>query len=465
MGDSPNVTAQQRINCYAELQQEEDRTKIALYGTPGKTLFADLGVNPSRGAWSVDTLSTPVFFTVHGNTLYSVNNAGISTSIGTINTVSGDVSMADDGTYLVLVDGTQGWYYNMVSGGALTLITDGNFTTTPTTVTWQDTYFIVTSSASNKQFQLSDNNNPAVWPAVNINFAGSGSGKLQAGIADHSVLELFGDKYTEFWQNAGSPDFPYASIPGSAQEFGLASGESLFKYDNSLAGLFKNSMGEVNVSKLAGFGLKRLSNFELEFIINQYSDVADCRGFGYMLGGHPMGQFNFPSANKSWLYDGAMNIWSELQDNSRNRDWGQKHCTFLNQRIVTDYRSGKIYKLDPAVYTNNGETLPMEVTSKHIWNDDKFIGIQQIQVDIQAGVGLATGQGSDPQMMLYVSKDGGHTFRELAWSSMGKVGEYTQRAIWRGLGAAQDWVLRLRITDPVKRVLTGASAEIVGGAF
>jgi hypothetical protein len=464
-GKSPAVTAQSRINCYAELQQEQDRSSIVLYGTPGKSLFSDLGAFPSRGVWSVDSLGTPVFFTVHQGTLYSVNNAGTATSIGTINTTSGDVSMADDGQFLVLVDGTDGWWYDMVNGGALTEITDGNFTTSPKYVTWQDTYFAVASNASNKQWQLSDNSTTSVWPAANINFAGSGAGKLQAILADHSIVELFGDKYVEFWQNAGNPDFPYANIPGSAQEFGLASPWSLFKYDNSIAGLFKNQMGEVNISRMSGFGLKRLSNFELESLINEYSDVADCRAFGYMLGGHPMAQFNFPSANKSWLYDGSMQLWSELQDADGDRDWGEKYCTFINQRIVTDRRNGKIYKLETDVYTNNGDTLPFEVTSKHIWNDDKFIGISQVQVDIQSGVGLATGQGSDPQIMLSVSKDGGNTFNNLAWAAMGKVGEYTQRVVWRSLGGARDWVLRLRITDPVKRVITGASAEIEGGPF
>jgi hypothetical protein len=464
-GKSPAITAQSRVNCYVEIQKEEDRTRIALIGTPGKSIFADLGASPSRGIWPVDTLDTPLFFTVHQGTLYSVNNAGTATAIGMINTTSGNVSMADDGTYLVLVDGTDGWWYDMVNGGALTEITDGNFTTSPRYTTWQDAKFAVASAASNKQWQFSGNATTSVWPASNINFAGSGPGKLQAILATNSIIELFGDKYTEFWQNAGLPDFPYANIPGSSQEFGLASPWSLFKYDNSIAGLFKNNMGEVNISRMSGFGLKRLSNFELENLINAYSDVANCTAFGYMLGGHPMAQFNFPTANKSWLYDGAMDTWSELQDSAGSRDWGNKYCTFLNQRLVTDYRNGKIYKLDPNVYSNNGETLPFEVTSKHIWNDDKHIGISQLQVDIQSGVGLVTGQGSDPQMMLEVSKDGGNSFNSVGWSDMGKVGQYTQRAVWRNLGSAQDWVLRLRVTDPVKRVITGASAEIEGSPF
>ncbi len=438
---------------------------MALIGTPGKTLVVDMGASPSRGIWSVDTLSTPLYFTVHQGTLYSVNNSGTSAAIGVINTSAGDVSMSDDGQFLTLVDGIEGWWYDMVNGGALTKITDGNFTTTPKYVTWQEQRFAVASNAASKQWQLSGVSTTSVWPAVNINFAGSGPGKLQAILATNSILEIFGDKYTEFWQNAGFPDFPYANIPGSSQEFGLTSPWSLFKYDNSIAGLFKNNMGESNISRMSGFGLKKLSNFELESLINAYTDIADCTAFGFNLGGHPMAQFNFPTADRTWLYDGAMDVWSQLKDANGSRDWGHKYCTFLNKRLITDYRNGRIYKLDPTVYSNNGDILPFEVTSKHIWNDDKEIGISQVQVDIQAGVGLAVGQGSDPQMMLSVSKDGGNSFNDLAWTSMGKVGEYTQRVVWRELGSARDWVLRLKVTDPVKRVVTGASAEMQGGPF
>jgi hypothetical protein len=107
----------------------------------------------------------------------------------------------------------------------------------------------------------------------------------------------------------------------------------------------------------------------------------------------------------------------------------------------------------------------MEIWSKHIWQDDKYLTIPQIQVDIESGVGLTMGQGSNPQIMLEVSKDGGQTFTAVAWASMGAIGAYTQRVIWRRLGRARDWVLKLRVTDPVKRIITGASAEIVGGAF
>jgi len=466
-GRSPAIDAQRRINCRLEPRMDQDRTAMALIGCEGLTAFCtSIGGNPSRGMWPVNTLTTPLLFTVNGNTLYSVNNAAVVSSIGTINTSSGDVSLVDDGTFLVLVDGTNGWVYNMATT-SFTKITDGNFTTTPQTVTWQDNYFIVTAK-SGRQFQLSQISpgvDPTVWPFNQINFTGSGPSQIQAGIADHSVLELFTSETTEFWQDAGNPDFPYANIPGSSQEYGLTSPWSLCKYDNSLAGLFKNKMGQSNISRMAGFRLQQLSNPDVDFLINGYKNISDAEGFGYMSDGHPILQMGFPSAGQTWEFDGLSKAWSERQDTNGNRYWAHKFANFLNRRLVSDYRNGNIYQIDNTVFTDNGSIMPMEVWSKHIWNDDKYLSIPQLQVDIESGVGLTLGQGVNPQLMLEVSKDGGQSFTAVSWSSMGAIGKYTQRVIWRRLGRARDWIIKLRITDPVKRILTGASAEIVGGTF
>lgn len=459
------ITAEGRINCYIDPRKVVDRTAFALIGRPGLSPFiTTMGVNPSRGMWAVNTLVAPLLFTVNAGTLYSINNSGTVSVIGTIGTTSGDVSMVDDGTYLMLVDGTKGYYYNMLVPAGLVLIVDGNFTTSPKTVTWQDTYFIVTSGSTN-QFQLSSNGDPSLWPAVNINFTGSAPGALQAGKAYSSILQLFGRPFSEFWQNAGSPDFPFAKIPGSAQPFGLLAPFSLAEYDNSLTGLFTNSQGARNISRMSGFNLNKLSDQDIDTILMGYSDVADGQGYSFMVGGHPIYSLHLPTVNASWMYDGLSQGWSQLQDSNGDRFWGKKFAQFLGKSLVSDYRNGNIYQIDPTVYTDNGSMIPIEITSKHIWEDDKFLGITQLQIDIESGVGLVSGQGVSPVMDLQVSKDGGATFYSVGFSSMGKIGEYTQRVIWRSLGAAQDWVLRLRVTDPVKVVITGASAEIIGGSF
>lgn len=408
-------------------------------------------------------------FVVQSSTLYSINNAGTIATIGTIGTTTGLVSMADDGKYLVLVDGANGYWYNMLTPGALTLIVDGNFTTAPKTITWQDNYFVVNAGTS-RQFQFSQISpgvDPAVWPANQIAFAQSSPGALQAVQADHSIMNVFGDVYSEFWQDTGSPDLPYSQIPGSSAEFGLVSAASLVKFDNSLCGLFRNKMGAVNVSRLHGFALQKLSDSDMDTIFSRFtpSAVGASTAFAFMVqGGHPMYVINF-GAFGTYMFDGLSNVWSELQDTNGARFWGDKFAVFQGMLYVSDYRNGNIYVIDDGVFADVGSNFGMEVISKHIWNDDKYIGISKIQVDCEEGSGLAVGQGSNPVMDLQVSKDGGNSFFSVGFSSMGKIGEYTVRTTWNSLGSARDWVLKLRSTEPIHRVITGATAEIEGWSF
>ena len=69
------------------------------------------------------------------------------------------------------------------------------------------------------------------------------------------------------------------------------------------------------------------------------------------------------------------------------------------------------------------------------------------------------GGTQDPQAMLDWSDDGGHVWSNEHWASIGRIGEYTSRALWRRLGRSRNRIYRLSITDPVKRVIIGAHLE------
>jgi hypothetical protein len=111
-------------------------------------------------------------------------------------------------------------------------------------------------------------------------------------------------------------DTAFTEIRGTATEWGLAATWSVAKFDNSIAMLVKNRMGQVMVAQLAGYLPKKISTPDLDSIINGYSTVNDASAYSYMLGGHPMYVINFPSANAmggaTWLYDSSTSIWTQL---------------------------------------------------------------------------------------------------------------------------------------------------------
>jgi hypothetical protein len=73
--------------------------------------------------------------------------------------------------------------------------------------------------------------------------------------------------------------------------------------------------------------------------------------------------------------------------------------------------------------------------------------------------------GYNPQVMLRFSDDGGHTWSNEHWKSMGAIGKFGKRTIWRRLGATmkiRDRVYEVSGTDPVRIYIMGAELAISG---
>ncbi|MFA6204452.1 MAG: packaged DNA stabilization protein [Gallionella sp.] len=447
---SSNVTSQQRVNFYLEIAADADKNTVTAYGTPGLVQHASIGASPTRGMYTLGNY----IYVVNLSKLWRVDNSGVAVEKGTLLTTTGRVSMADNGSVgdqIIIVDGTYGYIYT-VSTGAFAQIADLDFPGADT-VTFNDGYFIV-SKPDTGQFYLSGSYNGTTWDALDFATGESNPDNVISVVADHGELIVFGDVSTEFWTNTGSLDFPY-SRSGAAVEWGLAARWSVAKFDNSLIYLAKNRMGEVQVVRLNGYLPDRVSTPDMETIINKYSGISDATGFSYLLNGHPFYQINFTSANESWLYDGLSKEWSQLKSGT-GRHRAEMGTNFLLRTVVSDYENGKLYNLDSDAYTDDGEMIVAELVTKHVFNNLERYSISELQVDLESGVGLASGQGEDPQIMLQVSKDGGHTWGAERWVSMGKLGEYTKRAKWNRLGQSRNWTFKLKISDPVKRVILGA---------
>jgi hypothetical protein len=528
-GKSLAVTAQRHLNLYCEINPQGDKGTVTFYGTPGLLLFTSFGDTPVRGMLVVGDF----IYAVHRGTLWKVNNAGVKTNLGTLQTTAGRVSMtyngnqiaitdgtafyvyiigqtaqpissitnstttatlttssphlrytgetitvsgatpaAYNGTFVITVTGANTFTYTMLSnpGGNATVVgsyavtasfltISNNLVGIPIDDTFGDSYGIL--SYADGKFQITASYDFTTLDALDYATAESNPDGLVRLIYDHGELVLFGEQTTEFWSNTGGQDFPYSNQRGSTLQFGLAAKWSLVQYNDSIAGLFKNSMGQVQVMMMRGHAMAPISSQELDAVINGYATVSDATAFSYMLGGHPMFQINFPSENASWLYDASTQLWTSLESGlNGDRHRAEIHVDFLNKPRVSDYQNGNIYTLDADTYTDNGTPIASEIITKTIFaGANKRIAVHRLGIDCETGNGLATGQGSNPQIMLQVSKDSGRTWGNEQWVSMGKIGEYMRRAFWTRLGSAYFWTFKWRITDPVKRVLTFTDAE------
>lgn len=441
-----NVSAQRRLNLYLDIRPEEDGVRVVAHCTPGLTLFYNLGDTAGRGIHALGDY----LYVVHRGTLWQINNAGVATNRGSLLTTSGRVYITDDGTYLMLVDGQYGYTFNTATN-AFAQITDVDYVAA-NTVTWQDRYFIQ-DKVNSGRFYISALGDPTSWDALDFANAEANPDNLVRVMSDHSELLLFGEVTTEFWGDSGAADFPYVRLGSAVVEWGLAARESLTKFQSSVMFLGRNRMGECQVVLLDGYTPKPVGSDDFLDAINRYSTVSDATAFSYMLNGHPFYQINFPTAGKSWLYDGKTNAWSELQS-----DTGRHRCNlatlYLGKTYCTDYANGKIYKLDPTTFTDNGTSIAREIVSRHL-ESDKYLAINQLWIDMETGVGATTGQGEHPQVMLQCSNDFGHSWGPEVWRDAGPLGNYNWRVWFNRLGSDYQWTFKLRVTDPVKVAIKG----------
>ena len=85
--------------------------------------------------------------------------------------------------------------------------------------------------------------------------------------------------------------------------------------------------------------------------------------------------------------------------------------------------------------------------SPHLSDEDIILFFDAFQLDLETGVGLNSGQGSDPQLMLRWSDTRGHTWGQEHWVSAGRLGAHRWRALWRRLGRSRDRVWQVVVTD------------------
>lgn len=453
---SVNADAQQCINLFLELDPAS-RSGAALYGTPGYTTRATLAAAAIvRQSFEYDG----VCYFVSGNKFYSMDTGYTATERGTLTTSSGYVSIQTNGLVLLIVDGTDGYTYTIASATFAT-VTDVDFPAAPVSCAMLDTLFVVVDGGTQAFYVSSDG---STWDGANFASAESAPDNLLGVIADHQELILGGVDNTEVWYNSGDATFTFSRR--AVIEVGIAGAGAMCKADNSV--FFLGSDGVV--WRLNAYTPVRVSTHAIEYDIAQY-DRSDCLMWSQKQEGHVFIWCQFPTGGKTWVYDVASQKWHRRAYRNTGSGDLERHRAncyvyFNKKHLIGDYSNGKIYELSMDVYADAGDPLPAIRVCQHVPDSKKFnqtTRYNSLAISIEGGVGLVSGQGSDPQIMLKWSDDNGHTYGNEIWQDMGaQIGEYDAAPQWDRLGSVRAPTCRvfwMEITDPVKRVITGAILE------
>jgi len=459
---SVNAADNRMVNMYPELVPEGGKTSAFLSRCPGLRRLVAAGSGPIRGLWALKEY----LYAVSGGTFYRLSLIGTSTrwrieALGTVSG-SGPVSISDNGTQIFIACNPESFIYNSTTE-VFAQITDPDFPGA-VKVGYLDGYFVFNEPNSARVWVTSLLDGLSVDPLDFASAEGDPDGLVSL-IVDHREAWLFGTNSIEVWYDAGLPDFPLQRIQGAFNEIGCEAPYSVAKLDNGLFWLGSDARGRGIVYRSSGYTGQRISTHAIEWQIQQYGNLSDAIGYTYQQDGHAFYVLIFPTAQTTWVYDVATQAWHERAGWSNGnfvRHRSNCQVVYNNEVIVGDFENGNIYAFDLDVYSDNGDIQKWLRSWRALppnTNNLKRTAHHSLQVDCESGVGTNTGQGSNPQMMLRWSDDGGHTWSNEHWTSVGKIGEYYRRVIWRRLGMTlklRDRVYEISGTDPVKLAIMDA---------
>jgi len=438
---------------YAEVNPSESKYPFTLYNTEGQVEFADTGtVKAIDGMQKMGSL----LYIVSDNKVYKMTTAGVVTQLtGTMTGTIGRVDMSNNGTQMTIIDPDgNGW---VATTTTVTSISDADFPTS-NAVTYLDGYTIVSVEDSG-QFNISGLLNSTAWDALDFATAEEKPDNLVRPYAFNSSLWLFGQESYEVYHNSGDVDFPFEQTSEAVNTTrGLGAKFAVAQDDNALFFLGDDLIfyrGE-------GYNVTRKSTHAVETAIKSYSVTDDAFCFVINMEGHKFVVLTFPTAQATWVLDLATDFWHErttILSGVEKRWRANCHATFAGKQLVGDYINGKIYELSPSVYTDDGATIKRVMEGTTEWADGSRFIVDALRLDIDTGVGLTTGQGGDPQVILEFSNDGKKTWSNEAWRSFGKIGEFDKQVLWRTLGQSRQKTYRFTITDPVPVRVSGCYQE------
>ena len=455
------VSSQSVQNFYCEMQRQGmDATAPApMIGVPGLVQFVTVGSGPIRGMREMDNL----LYVISGTSLYSVTESGVATLLGAGLTPGSNVlGMADSGTELIIVDGVKGFSYKPASGYAQ--IADVDFTPA-NSVEYINGFFLFDRIGTNEFFS-SDALDGRSYAALFFDAADVGPDETSTVFSLRQQLHVGGEKTIEIWGfNPNTTGFPWNRYPGAVIKIGIAG--PLARTEHKDIGWFVGS--DRLLYRLDQSQPVPVSDPGVAAAWQSYSTVADATIFGMTWDTQEWIVVTFPTAGATWVYDATTTFWHERVSHdssmvSYGRWRGQCYAKCYGKHLIGDAFTNQIGYLSKTAYDEYGNPIQGRLVSPTLHRDGETVFMNSLEVLMETGVGLTTGQGSDPMCVLDWSDDDGRSFRPFEMqASFGRIGEYKKRVRFTQLGSFNRRNYRFTITDPVKRVVMSAVPKATGG--
>jgi hypothetical protein len=459
---SVTSACQRCVNLYMEKNPEGEVFPFTFYPTPGlRQLFDGTGMT---GHWRGLYMSNyGILYGVNDVGFYEISKDFTVTKRGELYTNSGNpVQMADNGTTLIVVDGSErGYQYTFTDTSSFEQIDQDAFYGADT-IAFADGFFILNRPGT-VQWYISTANT-ATFDGTDF-ASKAGYMDLLVGVAvANRYVYLFGKETTEVWTDVGATAFAYSRLPGVYMQYGCVSAASIAQMDGNLFWLSQSPQGEAMVLRSVEMQAVQISTFALANELSGYDTLSDAVGWTYQLNGHMFYVLWFPTANKTWQYDMATQQWNELVwtdiNGQENAHRAGAMAFAYRTHLVGDRETGVLYALDQDVYDDNGVNVVRRKGFVHgAATDFNRMSYNEVMLYMETGNGDNLG-GTNTGVSLRWSDDGGKSWGNPVIRSLGQRGEYLKTVTFQRLGAARNRVFEVFWSSDVRTALSGAFANI-----
>jgi len=435
----------------AEPSPEGSPFPSIIIGTAGLSVWKDLNIGfPIYGT----TVMGENLYVVAGSNVYKIDSTKTVTLLGTMGVAPARVMMDNNGTQvLILTEGGASFFCTSVAA-SLTQVSDADYQLSDS-ISFLDGYFLATKKQG-KTFQWSDLNSATSWLALNTQSVEADASNIVRVAMNNLELWFFKETLIEVYYDSARPGYIFDRKEGVFIQKGCAAKFSVAKLDGGFFFLGDDRI----VYTTNGYQLVPISTFPISQEIETYSTVSDAYAFTYVLNGHKFYTLTFPTQDVTWEYNITTGLWHERQSINAAQQKGRWRATtqsfFAGLNLFGDFETGIIYQANPSTYTENGTTILRKIITATSFVNFSRATLDRFVLIMNAGVGLVSGQGSDPQIMLQVSTDGGKTYGFEEWQSIGAQGDYLHEIFWTSLGYGRSAIFELNYSEPTQFVVVAA---------
>lgn len=446
---SQDVNNQRCVNFFATSGGDDGRGQVVLIPTPGLKTLIDLGGQSVRGLILYDsTIFAVADASFYELTINTVTQSATSTLRGTLSSTAGPVSMARNGSQIIIADTANNGYIYSPNTTTFGEITDPEFYGA-TSIVFIDNYFFFNVPGTDDVYATAIGDGSSV-SALDIVSAEAAPDPVVGVGSDKRELWVFGTKSIQIYYNsANATGFPFSLRDGAHIDIGCSAAGSIRGANNALYWLDDRRYVVRNV----GYEVEIVSTEAINSAISEYSIVSDAIAFSYSELGHTFYVISFPTAKKTWVFDISTEGWHELAywsvTNEFEHHLASCYATVGGWHIVGDRRSGKVYRLSRDYHDDAGTLIRRLRSTPFLHSGFAEVEISALELLCEVGKGTLTGTGSDPQISLRYSNDGGYTWSSEISRSLGTMGQYGKRVRWNRLGSAREWQLEFVVHDPV----------------